>query len=178
MIKVARDPIAILAQASKADLVRQVAVDLEMSYEELPVLGKPGLIRFRFAPMTSEDEQKVATLNALHDLFLANWAAGKVVARSDHLEPLRAHVEGIARLTSFACTSRSLSCCPFAVTEPVQEALRGMSLFPSIFHRIAVDQPQERYSLLHVPSVPNDAVVFPASRFFVGTLTQSLPTAK
>ncbi len=59
MIKVARDPIAILALASKAHLVRQVALELEMSYEEHPVLDKPDVIRFRFPPMTSEDESKL-----------------------------------------------------------------------------------------------------------------------
>ena len=59
MTKAVRDPIAIVAQASKADLVRQVALELKMSYEELPVLGQSGLIRFRFPPMTSEDELKL-----------------------------------------------------------------------------------------------------------------------
>ena len=59
MTKADRDPIAIVAQASKADLVRQVALELKMSYEELPVLGKPDLIRFRFPSMTSEDELKL-----------------------------------------------------------------------------------------------------------------------
>lgn len=30
-----------------------------MSYEELPVLGKPDLIRFRFPPMTNENKHKL-----------------------------------------------------------------------------------------------------------------------
>lgn len=59
MTKVARDPIAILAQPSKADLVRQTALGLGMTYEEPPVLGMPDLIRFRFPPMSDEDERKL-----------------------------------------------------------------------------------------------------------------------
>jgi hypothetical protein len=35
MTKVARDPMAILARASKAHLVRQVALELKVPYEEL-----------------------------------------------------------------------------------------------------------------------------------------------
>ncbi len=59
MTKGARNPIAILAQASKAHLVREVALQLKVTYEELPVLGKPDLIRFRFPPMSNEDEHKL-----------------------------------------------------------------------------------------------------------------------
>lgn len=59
MPKGARVPTAILAQASKAHLVREVAFRLEMTYEELPVLGKPDLIGFRVPPMTIEDEHKL-----------------------------------------------------------------------------------------------------------------------
>ena len=55
----ARDPIAILAQASKAYLVRQVALELKMQYEEVPVLEQPDLIRFRFQPMSRENEHRL-----------------------------------------------------------------------------------------------------------------------
>jgi len=55
----ARDPTAILAQASKADFVRQVALELKMQYQELPVLHQPRLIRFRFQPMSREDEHRL-----------------------------------------------------------------------------------------------------------------------
>lgn len=130
---------------------------------DLSVIGRESQLE------VDSDSRNVSTLDALDEVFTANWAAGTVIARSDHLEPIRARVAHGAILTSFAYINRQLMCCDFAVTDEVQDALRSMSLRPSIFHPIDVDQLQDRCSLLHVPSLSNDSIVFSGSRFFTGS---------
>ena len=56
----ARIPVGIVSEISKAHLVRQVALELKMSYEELPVPERPDLIRFSFPPMDKEQSLKLA----------------------------------------------------------------------------------------------------------------------
>ena len=53
-MSMARVPARIVSELSKAHLVRQVARELNVSYEEWPVPERPDLGRFAFPPMDEE----------------------------------------------------------------------------------------------------------------------------
>lgn len=55
----AQVPARIVSDLSKAHLVRQVALELNVSYEEWPVPERPDLIRFAFPPMDEEFQRKL-----------------------------------------------------------------------------------------------------------------------
>lgn len=52
-------PAGIVAPKSKAHLVRQVASEQGISYEEMPVPDRDDLIRFSFAPMDDATTRKL-----------------------------------------------------------------------------------------------------------------------
>jgi hypothetical protein len=53
-------PAGIVALKSKAHLVRQVAVEQGISYDETPVPGEDDVIRFSFQPMDDDATRKLA----------------------------------------------------------------------------------------------------------------------
>jgi hypothetical protein len=53
-------PAGIVAPKLKAHLVRQVASDQGISYEEMPVEGRDDLIRFSFEPLDDAATRKLA----------------------------------------------------------------------------------------------------------------------
>jgi hypothetical protein len=52
-------PAGIVAFKSKAHLVRQVALEQAISYEEMPVAGEDLVIRFSFEPMDDATTRKL-----------------------------------------------------------------------------------------------------------------------
>jgi hypothetical protein len=53
-------PAGIVALRSKAHLVRQVALELGISYDEAPVPGEDNVIRFSFEPIDDATTRKLA----------------------------------------------------------------------------------------------------------------------
>jgi hypothetical protein len=121
------------------------------------------------------DDRNVSALDELDAVFKANWAAGTTSAQSKRIESIRARVADEAMLTSFAYTTRALWNCPFAVTDQVKEMFGGLSLTPFIFHPVAIENSNVRYSLFHCPTLLNDAIVFPNSLFFNGSPISAAP---
>ena len=140
-----------------------------MKYYEARRTSDPSVVgdewQFKFAA----DERNVSALSELESVFKANWATGIVTALSKSVQPIRACITDKAILTSFAYGNRALMNCPFAVTDQVKEMLSSLSLRPCIFHPLELENSNVQYSLFHYPTVLNDAIVFPASRFFTGS---------
>lgn len=60
MKKIKVRPAGIVAPKLKAHLVRQVASEQGISYEEMPVEGRDDLIRFSFEPLDDAATRKLA----------------------------------------------------------------------------------------------------------------------
>jgi hypothetical protein len=54
-------PVVITAHLSKAHVVRQVATELGLSYNEAPVEGREDLVKFFFGPMDEAATRNLAT---------------------------------------------------------------------------------------------------------------------
>lgn len=82
------DAVAIIALVDRADLVRQVALEFGLSCDESPVRGQPGLIRFRFPPMSREEQARLV-LAVPREAFASGVVVGSADPRAVDLRAVR-----------------------------------------------------------------------------------------